>query len=102
MTYVSHNETTTEMRQWNPVFMRVIEAQIEREDQWMDATMRAHVPERIYRWAHSGLPFALRKVAEWLEREGIRQERWLDGRIRVVRGAEVLGELNPREWRMNL
>lgn len=39
------------------------------EERFFDQVMKKELPEKYYRWAHSGIPFALKKVGQYLERE---------------------------------
>lgn len=48
---------------------------IKAECDWIDHQMRGQLPEKIYRWAHSGIPYAMRKAQEYLQREGFLLER---------------------------
>lgn len=39
------------------------------EERFFDRVMKKELPEKYYRWAYSGIPFALKKVGQYLDQE---------------------------------
>lgn len=88
----SANYTHDEMREWNDSVYNIVQHQLDAESAWMDSVMKVNLPPKIYRWAKSGIPFAVLKAALYLEKEGIRLRVYTGSRKReIVRGEEVIG-----------
>lgn len=68
---------------------RLIRDNVGRRFRWIDDVMKREIPENIYRWAHSGQRFAMRKAAEWLADNGYTFRVWPD-RTEICRGEKVL------------
>lgn len=68
------------------------------EERFFDRVMKKELPEKYYRWAHSGIPFALKKVGQYLEQEKFVRRVHPD-RIDITRHGVVIATCKYSKFR---
>ena len=67
--FVPDAELAARWREQHAIINRIVRVNLELENKWLDDVMSRELPEKIYRWGHSKVPFFMRKASEYLRDE---------------------------------